>query len=78
MDFTERIRSYFQERGYTATEVEAVLSLNPAAITLIPKQLEAVRAFSALPEATSLAAANKRIANILRQAEGRGESFDGA
>jgi len=78
MFFTERMRSYFQERGYTASEVEAVLSLNPAAITLIPKQLEAVRAFSALPEATSLAAANKRIANILRQAEGRGEAFDGA
>jgi len=78
MFFTERMRSYFQERGYTANEVEAVLSLNPVAITLIPKQLEAVRAFSALPEAASLAAANKRIANILRQAEGRGESFDGA
>jgi glycyl-tRNA synthetase beta chain len=78
MFFTERLRSYFQERGYTANEVEAVLSLNPVAITLIPKQLEAVRAFSALPEAASLAAANKRIANILRQAAGKGESFDGA
>ena len=75
MFFTERMRSYFQERGYTANEVEAVLSLNPVAIGLIPKQLEAVRAFSALPEAASLAAANKRIANILRQAESKGESF---
>jgi glycyl-tRNA synthetase beta chain len=73
--FTERMRSYFQERGYTTNEVEAVLSLNPVAIALIPKQLEAVRAFSALPEAASLAAANKRIANILRQAESKGESF---
>jgi glycyl-tRNA synthetase beta chain len=73
--FTERMRSYFQERGYTANEVEAVLSLNPVEIRLIPKQLEAVRAFSALPEAASLAAANKRIANILRQAESKGESF---
>jgi glycyl-tRNA synthetase beta chain len=73
--FTERMRSYFQERGYTANEVEAVLSLNPVAIALIPKQLEAVRAFSELPEAASLAAANKRIANILRQAESKGESF---
>jgi glycyl-tRNA synthetase beta chain len=76
--FTERMRSYFQERGYSANEVEAVLSLNPVAIALIPKQLEAVRAFSALPEAASLAAANKRIANILRQAESKGESFAGA
>jgi glycyl-tRNA synthetase beta chain len=75
MFFTERLRSYFQERGYTATEVEAVLSLNPVAIALIPRQLEAVRAFSTLPEAASLAAANKRIANILRQAESKGESF---
>ncbi len=75
MFFMERLRSYFQERGYTANEVEAVLSLNPVAIALIPKQLEAVRAFSALPEAASLAAANKRIANILRQAESKGESF---
>jgi len=73
--FTERMRSYFQERGYTANEVEAVLSLNPVAISLIPKQLEAVRAFAALPEAASLAAANKRIANILRQAGSKGESF---
>ena len=73
--FTERMRGYFQERGYTANEVEAVLSLNPTAINLIPRQLEAVRAFSALPEAASLAAANKRIANILRQAQGKGESF---
>ena len=75
MFFTERMRSYFLERGYSANEVEAVLSLNPVAIALIPKQLEAVRAFSALPEAASLAAANKRIANILRQAETQGESF---
>jgi glycyl-tRNA synthetase beta chain len=76
--FTERMRSHFLERGYSANEVEAVLSLNPAAIALIPKQLEAVRAFSALPEAASLAAANKRIANILRQAESEGESFGDA
>jgi glycyl-tRNA synthetase beta chain len=75
MFFTERMRSYFLERGYSANEVEAVLSLNPVAIALIPKQLDAVRAFSALPEAASLAAANKRIANILRQAESKGESF---
>jgi glycyl-tRNA synthetase beta chain len=78
MFFTERMRSYFHERGYTANEVEAVLSVSQAAINLIPKQLEAVRAFSALPEAASLAAANKRIANILRQAESKGESFANA
>jgi len=75
MFFTERMRSFFHERGYTANEVDAVLSLNPVEISLIPRQLEAVRAFSVLPEAASLAAANKRIANILRQAESKGESF---
>ena len=73
--FTERMRGYFQERGFTANEVEAVLGVNQAAVHLIPKQLEAIRSFSSLPEAASLAAANKRIANILRQAESKGESY---
>jgi glycyl-tRNA synthetase beta chain len=72
----ERVRSYFLERGYTANEVEAVLSVSGLTPErLIPKQLEAVRAFSALPEAASLAAANKRVVNILKQAAAKGESF---
>ncbi len=75
--FIERMRSYFLERGYTANEVEAVLSKRPVEISPIPKQLEAVRAFAALPEAASLATANKRIANILRQAESKGETLLG-
>ena len=70
----ERARGYLLERGYTANEVEAVLSLRPVNIDLLPRMLEAVRQFSALPEAASLAAANKRIANILRQAQAKGES----
>ena len=64
----ERARGYFRELGYSANEVEAVLALAPARLDLVPAQLEAVRAFSALPEAQSLAAANKRIGNILKQA----------
>jgi len=64
----DRARGYFREQGYSANEVEAVFSLNPAQLDLIPKQLQAVRAFAALPEAESLAAANKRIGNILKQA----------
>jgi glycyl-tRNA synthetase beta chain len=71
--FIERMRSYFLERGYTANEVEAVLSKSPVEVSPLPGQLEAVRAFAALPEAASLAAANKRIANLLRQAESKGE-----
>lgn len=79
MFFTERMRHYFLERGYTANEVEAVLSVGGLApASLIPKQLEAVRAFTRLPEAESLAAANKRVANLLRQAEAKGESFNNA
>jgi glycyl-tRNA synthetase beta chain len=71
------MRGYFQELGYTSNEVEAVLSKNPVEASPIPGQLEAVRAFSALPEAASLAAANKRISNILRQAEAKGEILAG-
>ncbi len=52
-----------------------MLSQNPARLDLVPQQLEAVKAFEALPEAESLAAANKRVANILKQAEAKGESF---
>jgi glycyl-tRNA synthetase beta chain len=72
----ERARGYFQEQGYTANEVEAVLSLRPARLDLVPRQLEAVRAFAALPEAESLAAANKRIGNILKQAGSARPPFD--
>jgi glycyl-tRNA synthetase beta chain len=63
----ERLGSLLREQGYTANEVEAVLCLNPTQIYLVPKQLEAVRAFTALPEAASLAAANKRVGNILKK-----------
>jgi glycyl-tRNA synthetase beta chain len=74
----ERARGYFRERGYSANEVEAVLCLAPGRLDLIPKQLEAVRAFAELPEAESLAAANKRIANILKQAGDVPAGFDPA
>jgi len=73
----DRLRGYLRESGYRANEVEAVLCMNPVRLDLIPGQLAAVRVFASLPEANSLAAANKRIANILRQAGARGESFSG-
>jgi glycyl-tRNA synthetase beta chain len=72
----DRARGYFQERGYSASEVESVLCLRPTRLDLVTKQLEAVRVFSALPEAESLAAANKRIGNILKQAETVPPGFD--
>src|SRR5262249_43550513 len=56
-------------------QVEAVLAQNPVRLDVVPLQLEAVKAFQMLPEAESLAAANKRVANILKQAESKGESF---
>jgi glycyl-tRNA synthetase beta chain len=65
--FYERMRGYFQEAGFTGGEIEAVLALTPDLVHLIPRQLEAVRIFNAMPEAPSLAAANKRIANILKR-----------
>jgi glycyl-tRNA synthetase beta chain len=74
----ERLRSYLRESGYSANEVDAVLSKNPARIDQTPLWLAAVRAFASLPEAESLAAANKRVANILKQAEAKGEMFSGS
>jgi glycyl-tRNA synthetase beta chain len=74
----DRARGYFQDAGYSANQIESVLCLNPARLDLVPRQLEAVRAFSALPEAESLAAANKRIGNILKQADTVPPDFDAA
>ncbi len=72
----ERLRNLLREQGFQAHEVDAVVSQSPDRIDLVPARLEAVRAFAALPEAESLAAANKRIANILRQADGAPAAFD--
>ena len=72
----ERARGYFQEQGYSANQVEAVLAQRPERLDLVPLQLEAVRAFAGLPEAESLAAANKRIGNILKQAGAVRADFD--
>lgn len=70
----ERMRGYFADAGYSAQEIDAVLSMRPTVVHKIPLQLAAVRAFASLPESASLAAANKRVANILRQAETKGEA----
>jgi glycyl-tRNA synthetase beta chain len=69
LDFVyERLRGYLRERGYSANEVAAVLDRRPALVADLPRRLAAVRAFEAMPEAEALAAANKRIVNILRKA----------
>jgi len=65
----ERLAGNLREQGYTAQEVDAVVSQRPQRLGDIPKRLAAVRAFLALPEATALAAANKRVGNILKKVE---------
>jgi glycyl-tRNA synthetase beta chain len=65
----ERLAGSLRDQGYSAQEVDAVVSLRPQRLGDIPKRLAAVRAFAALPEAASLAAANKRIGNILKKAD---------
>jgi glycyl-tRNA synthetase beta chain len=63
----ERLAGSLRDQGYSALEVDAVVSLRPQRLGDIPKRLAAVRAFAALPEAASLAAANKRVGNILKK-----------
>ena len=72
--FADRLAVSLREQGYSAQEVDAVLALAPTRLGEVPRRLAAVRAFSALPEAASLAAANKRIGNILKKAEGEVEA----
>ena len=66
----DRLAGSLREQGYTAQEVDAVLALHPQRLSEVTKRLVAVRAFAALPESPALAAANKRIGNILKKAEG--------
>ncbi|MCI3203759.1 MULTISPECIES: glycine--tRNA ligase subunit beta [Pandoraea] len=63
----DRLRGYLREQGYAANEIEAVLADQPKYLGDLIERLDAVRAFSALPQAEALAAANKRIGNILKK-----------
>jgi glycyl-tRNA synthetase beta chain len=65
----DRLAGLLREQGYSALEVDAVVGVRPP-WGQIPQRLAAVRAFAALPEAPALAAANKRVGNILKKAEG--------
>jgi len=66
----ERLNGLMRDQGYTANETDAVLCMRPVQVALVPKQLDAVRAFAVLPEAPALAAANKRVGNILKKSAG--------
>lgn len=67
--FYDRLAVSLREQGFSAQEIDAVLALRPQRLSDVQKRLEAVRAFAALPEASALAAANKRVGNILKKAE---------
>jgi len=71
--FFDRLKGYLKDLGYGSSEVEAVV--NAQGMTTwrdVPARLAAVRAFAALPESPALAAANKRVGNILKKAEVEG------
>jgi glycyl-tRNA synthetase beta chain len=65
----ERLKGYCLDHGYTADEFDAVIAVSPAEPLDFMRRLQAVKAFRQLPEAESLAAANKRIRNILKKSD---------
>ena len=76
LDFIyDRLSGSLREQGYSAQEVDAVLALRPQQLGEVSRRLTAVRAFAALPEAPALAAANKRIANILKKTDDVDDHF---
>ncbi len=74
----DRLAGSLREQGYSAQEVDAVLALRPSRLGDVTRRLQAVRAFAALPEAAALAAANKRIGNILKKSDGVGTAVNAA
>jgi glycyl-tRNA synthetase beta chain len=64
----ERLKGYLRDKGFAPDEIDAVVSQAPTRIDRVVPRLDAVRAFKKLPEAEALAAANKRIQNILKKA----------
>jgi glycyl-tRNA synthetase beta chain len=66
----DRLAGSLREQGASAQEIDAVLALRPQRLADVAQRLQAVRAFAVLPEAPALAAANKRIGNILKKSEG--------
>ena len=63
----ERLKNYLRDKDFAPDEIDAVVSQSPTRIDLVVPRLEAVQAFRKMPEAAALAAANKRIQNILKK-----------
>lgn len=66
----ERLRGYYVEQGFRPDTFEAVLNCRPTHPLDFDRRIRALAEFRKLPEADSLAAANKRIRNILKRVEG--------
>jgi glycyl-tRNA synthetase beta chain len=65
----ERLRGYYADKGVPVQQFNAVAAMKPASLADFDRRIAAIGHFAALPEAEALAAANKRIGNILRKAE---------
>src|SRR5690606_7090076 len=65
----ERLRGYYADKGVPVQQFNAVAAMRPASLADFDRRIAAIGHFAALPEAEALAAANKRIGNILRKAE---------
>ena len=74
----DRLKGYCLDKGYSADEFDAVITVKPSDPLDFMRRLAAVKAFRQLPEAESLAAANKRIRNILRKSESHASAIVGA
>ena len=66
----ERLKPYLRDKLFEVDEIDAIVSLNPTRFDQVLPRLKALQAFRVLPQAEALAAANKRIRNILKQAGG--------
>ena len=72
----ERLRGYYLSKSFTANQINSVMACAPLAPLDFHNRLNAVRAFAKLPEAEHLAAANKRISNILKKSAGDTTELD--
>jgi len=66
----DRLRSYYADKGVPVQHFNAVAELRPASLYDFDRRIDAIGTFATLPEAAALAAADKRIRNILKKAEG--------
>lgn len=72
----DRMAGMLRDQGFSVLAIDAVLALNPALLAQVPKRLLAVRAFADMPESDALAAANKRIGNILKKSANEAKAVE--